>query len=128
MNYFDALILGIVEGLTEFLPISSTFHLIMTSKILGLASTNFLKMFEVFIQSGAIFSLVFIYLKTLLSDKKLFLNVLYSFIPTATVGLSCTKSSRTFSSDQTCLCYPCLCSIHYLFYPIKSKTLKISSP
>lgn len=86
MNILQSLVLGVVEGLTEFLPISSTFHLIVTSKILGLISTDFLKIFEVVIQSGAIFALIFIYTKTLLNDKKLLINVIYSFIPTALVG------------------------------------------
>jgi undecaprenyl-diphosphatase len=86
MNNLQAIILGIVEGLTEFLPVSSTFHLIFAGKVLGLASSDFLKLFEVFIQSGAIFALVFIYVKTLLTNKKLFLNVVYAFIPTALAG------------------------------------------
>jgi undecaprenyl-diphosphatase len=86
MNNFQAIILGIVEGLTEFLPVSSTFHLIFSSKLLGLPSSDFLKLFEVFIQSGAIFALVFIYTRTLLTNKKLFMNVVYAFIPTAIVG------------------------------------------
>lgn len=87
MNILQSLMLGIVEGLTEFLPISSTFHLIMTSKILALNSTEYLKLFEVVIQSGAIVTLLIIYAKNLLNDKKLLLNVLYSFLPTAIVGL-----------------------------------------
>lgn len=86
MNNLQAIILGIVEGLTEFLPISSTFHLIFSAKLLGIGSSDFLKLFEVFIQSGAIFALVFIYTKTLFSDRKLFMNVVYAFIPTAIVG------------------------------------------
>ncbi len=86
MNFWNSIILGIVEGLTEFLPISSTFHLIVTSKILGLTSTDFLKLFEVFIQSGAIFALVFIYAQSLLSNRKLLTNTLSAFIPTAIVG------------------------------------------
>lgn len=86
MNNLQAIILGIVEGLTEFLPVSSTFHLIFTSKILGITPSEFLKLFEVFIQSGAIFALVFIYTKTLLTNRKLFVNVLTAFIPTALVG------------------------------------------
>lgn len=86
MNIWQSVVLGIVEGLTEFLPISSTFHLIVTSKILGLPSSDFLKLFEVVIQSGAIFALIFIYAKTLLGDRKLLTNTLVAFIPTAIVG------------------------------------------
>ena len=126
MNYFDALILGIVEGLTEFLPISSTFHLIMTSKILGLASTDFLKMFEVFIQSGAIFALVFIYLKTLLSDKKLFLNVLYSFIPTATVGFVLHKIIKDVFFESNLLMLSMFVAVGLLFIFIEKSNLKLS--
>lgn len=95
MNILQSFILGIVEGLTEFLPISSTFHLIMSSKLLGLESSDYLKLFEVVIQSGAIVSLLFIYTQTLLNDKKLLLNVLYSFLPTAIVGLVLHKVIKT---------------------------------
>lgn len=91
MNILQSFILGVVEGLTEFLPISSTFHLIVTSKILSLASSSYLKLFEVVIQSGAIVSLLFIYTKTLLTDKKLLGNVFLSFIPTALVGFGLHK-------------------------------------
>lgn len=87
MNILQSLVLGIVEGLTEFLPISSTFHLIVTSRLLNLASSDYLKLFEVVIQSGAIVSLLFLYTKTLLHDRRLLANVLYSFLPTAVVGL-----------------------------------------
>jgi undecaprenyl-diphosphatase len=86
MNIWQSVVLGIVEGLTEFLPISSTFHLIVTSRLLGLGSSEFVKLFEVFIQSGAIFALVFIYAKTLLTDRQLLSRVLYAFVPTAVVG------------------------------------------
>jgi undecaprenyl-diphosphatase len=81
MNNLQAIILGIVEGLTEFLPVSSTFHLIFSAKLLGLESSEFLKLFDVFIQSGAIFALVFIYATTLLTNKKLFMNVVYALSP-----------------------------------------------
>lgn len=86
MNILQSFILGIVEGLTEFLPISSTFHLIVSARFLNLISSDFLKLFEVVIQSGAIVALLFLYTKTLLSDKKLLFNVFFSFIPTALIG------------------------------------------
>jgi len=86
MTLIQALILGIIEGATEFLPISSTAHLIWTSKLLGIQSTEFIKFFEVFIQSGAIFAIVILYLKYLLDHKSLILNLVLSFIPTALVG------------------------------------------
>lgn len=86
MNILQSFILGIVEGLTEFLPISSTFHLIVSARFLNLISSDFLKLFEVVIQSGAIVALLFLYTKTLLTDKKLLFNVFSSFIPTAVIG------------------------------------------
>lgn len=87
MSILESLILGIVEGLTEFLPISSTFHLIISARLLALPSTEFLKLFEVVIQSGAVAALLFLYAKTLWKDQKLLTLVIYSFLPTAAVGL-----------------------------------------
>lgn len=86
MNLIHVLILGLVEGITEFLPISSTAHLIITSKLLNIPQTEFQKFFEVFIQSGAILAVVFIYIQYLLKNKKLIKNIIISFIPTAVVG------------------------------------------
>lgn len=60
MDIFHAIILGIVEGITEFIPVSSTGHLIITSHLLGLSGEK-VKSFEVFIQLGAILSVVFLY-------------------------------------------------------------------
>jgi len=91
MNLFNALILGLVEGVTEFLPISSTAHLIIFSKLLNISQTEFQKFFEVFIQSGAIFAVVFIYWKVILKNKSLMFNVILSFIPTAIVGFLLRK-------------------------------------
>lgn len=86
MSILQSFILGIIEGLTEFLPISSTFHLIFASQFLRIAQNEYVKMFEVVIQSGAICSLLFLYLKSLLTDRNLTLKVATSFIPTAVVG------------------------------------------
>lgn len=91
MNLFNAFILGIVEGVTEFLPISSTAHLIISSKLLNISQTEFQKFFEVFIQSGAILAVVFIYWKVILKNKSLMVNVILSFIPTAIVGFLLRK-------------------------------------
>ncbi|MEK7597825.1 MAG: undecaprenyl-diphosphate phosphatase [Patescibacteria group bacterium] len=87
MNVLNAIILGLVEGITEFLPISSTAHLIISSKLLNIPATEFQKFFEVFIQSGAILAVIFIYWKTILKNKNLLVNIILSFIPTAVVGL-----------------------------------------
>lgn len=87
MNVIHAVILGIVEGITEFLPVSSTFHLIFTSQVMGLAQTDFVKLFEVFIQSGAIFSAILLYFHDVVKDKDLIKHVIFSFIPTAVIGL-----------------------------------------
>lgn len=86
MTILHAIILGIVEGITEFLPISSTFHLILTSQILGFAQTEFMKLFEVFIQSGAILAAVILYKDILFKEKELTRKIILSFIPTALVG------------------------------------------
>lgn len=87
MNLFNAVILGLIEGITEFLPISSTAHLIISSKLLNIPQTEFQKFFEVFIQSGAILAVIFIYWKIILKTKSLLINIILSFIPTAVVGL-----------------------------------------
>src|SRR3989344_360168 len=86
MNILQTVILGIVEGITEFLPVSSTFHLIWTSKILGIQQTPFLKLFEVAIQSGAILAVIASFAKTALRNPSLIKKVLVAFVPTAIVG------------------------------------------
>lgn len=86
MNILQAVFLGLIEGITEFLPVSSTFHLIWTSWFLQLQQTDFVKLFEVFIQGGAILAVVFLYTKEILNNRQLFVKLLLSFIPTAVVG------------------------------------------
>lgn len=86
MDLLNTIILGVVEGVTEFLPISSTAHLIITSKFLNIPQTSFQKLFEVFIQSGAIMAVLFLYFQDLKSDFKTLKNLFFSFLPTAVVG------------------------------------------
>lgn len=87
MTILHAIILGIIEGLTEFLPISSTGHLILFSNLLNINQTDFLKSFEVIIQLGSILAVVILYTKRILQNKSLFLNLIYAFVPTAIIGL-----------------------------------------
>jgi len=87
MNILEAIILGIVEGVTEFLPVSSTGHLILTSHALGVPQDEFTKSFEIIIQLGAILAVIVIYAKSLLLKSNVWMKILTAFAPTAVVGL-----------------------------------------
>ncbi|MFZ1626992.1 MAG: undecaprenyl-diphosphatase UppP [Candidatus Moraniibacteriota bacterium] len=86
MDSLHAVILGIVEGLTEFLPISSTGHLILTSYLLGLPGTDFLKSFEVVIQLGAILAVVTLYWRKLFFDRVLIQHIIIALLPALGIG------------------------------------------
>lgn len=101
MNFFHAILLGIVEGVTEFLPISSTFHLIWASRLLGLQQTDFQKLFEVFIQAGAILSIFVLYWQIVTKDFQLVKKVLVAFFPTAVVGFLMYKIIKNVFFAQT---------------------------
>lgn len=88
MGLAEAIILGIVEGLSEFLPISSTGHLILTSHLLGLAPGDFVKSFEISIQSGAIAAVVVLYWRELLINRLVMARVVTAFLPTGILGLT----------------------------------------
>lgn len=94
MHIYQAIILGIVEGLTEFLPISSTAHLLLTQKILGIVSTDFVKTFSIAIQLGAIGAVIIFYSTKLRLIKEIWLKVIVAFIPTGIVGFVLYKSIR----------------------------------
>jgi len=86
MSYLDAIILAIVEGLTEFLPVSSTGHMIITTALLGIKPDDFTKTFTVAIQLGAILSVVLIYWKRFFKSFDFYIKLLIAFIPAAVVG------------------------------------------
>ncbi len=86
MNIIQAVILGIVEGLTEFLPVSSTAHLILTSRILNIPTSDFLKTFEISIQLGAILAVALLYRTIFLKHWEINKRVLVAFLPTAILG------------------------------------------
>lgn len=96
MDLLTAAILGIVEGISEFLPISSTGHLILTSHLLGLKHTDFLKSFEIAIQVGAISSVIVLYWRYLLINFNVMKKVIVAFIPTGIMGLTLYKLIKQF--------------------------------
>ncbi len=91
MSYLDAIILAIVEGLTEFLPVSSTGHMIITSAILGIEKDPFVKTFTVSIQLGAIASVIILYWKRFFQSFNFYLKLLLAFLPAAVLGLLFNK-------------------------------------
>lgn len=86
MSYLHAIILGIIEGITEFLPISSTGHMIITSSIMGIEDNSFTKAFEVIIQFGAILSVLVLYWKRFLPQWSFYKKLFVAFLPTAIIG------------------------------------------
>ena len=95
MSFFHALILGIVEGITEFLPISSTAHLILASHALKLADTEFLKSFEIIIQLGAILSVVVLYWSKFW-NWEILKKLVVAVIPTGVIGLTVYKAIKGY--------------------------------
>jgi undecaprenyl-diphosphatase len=86
MNYFEAIILAIIEGLTEYLPVSSTGHMIIASSMMGIASDEFVKMFTIAIQFGAILSVVVLYWKRFFQSIDFYLKLFVAFLPAAVIG------------------------------------------
>lgn len=96
MNFLQAILLGAVEGLTEFLPVSSTGHMIMASAALGVAPTEFVKSFEIVIQLGAILAVLVVSGKRFLTDRRVTVRVIMAFIPTAIIGLILYKAIKSY--------------------------------
>jgi len=87
MDWIQALIIAIIEGITEFLPVSSTGHMIITQHILGIPESEFMKVFIVNIQFGAILSVVALYWKQFFKSFKFYKTLFVAFIPAAVFGL-----------------------------------------
>lgn len=87
MSILEAIIIAIVEGITEFLPISSTGHMIITQAILGVESDQFTKAFTVIIQFGAITSVLALYWNRFFQSIDFYYKLLVAFIPAAIFGL-----------------------------------------
>lgn len=96
MEIPQALILGIIEGLTEFLPVSSTGHLILTAYLLNIPHNSFTKTFEISIQLGSILAVFFVYFKKLIKDLETWKRIILAFIPTGILGFLFYKFIKTY--------------------------------
>ncbi len=119
MNLINSLILGIIEGITEFLPISSTAHLIITSRLLKIPSTEFIKFFEVFIQSGAILAVLLLYYSYVIKNKEVIKKIIISFVPTAIIGFLLFKIIKTIFFESYYLIIGSLFFVGLLFILIE---------
>lgn len=95
MTILHSIILGIIEGVTEFLPVSSTGHMILASYVLGIAQSDFTKTFEIAIQLGAILAVVVIYWRSFLNIT-LLKKLAAAFIPTGIIGLAFYHILKTY--------------------------------
>ena len=87
MSYIQALILAVIEGLTEFLPVSSTGHMIIGSSVMGIAHDPFTKLFTIAIQLGAILSVVVLYWKRFFQTLDFYFKLFVAFVPAVVFGL-----------------------------------------
>lgn len=86
MNLIQTILISIVEGLTEYLPVSSTGHMIIAQKILNVQSSEFIKAFTVIIQFGAILSVMVLYWKRFLQSIDFYKTLIIAFLPAAVIG------------------------------------------
>lgn len=96
MTFFQTIILSAIEGITEFLPISSTGHLILAEHFLKIVPTDFIKSFDIIIQLGAILAVVWLYSKKILNSKNTLWKVIVSFLPTGIIGVVFYKIIKTY--------------------------------
>jgi undecaprenyl-diphosphatase len=91
MDYLQAIVLAIIEGITEFLPVSSTGHMIIASSFFGISHDEFTKLFTVVIQLGTILSVVVLYFKRFFQSFDFYFKLLVAFIPAVVFGLLFSK-------------------------------------
>ena len=91
MTTFQAFVLAIIEGITEFLPISSTGHMILASSFFGIEHDDFTKLFTIVIQLGAILSVFVLYFKRFFQTLDFYYKIIVGFIPAVIFGLLFAK-------------------------------------
>ena len=101
MNIIQSIVLAIIEGLTEFLPVSSTGHMILASGVLKIQDDAFVKTFEISIQLGAILAIVLLYAKRFWQGISIYLKLGMAFIPTAIVGFLAYDFIKAYLFNST---------------------------
>jgi undecaprenyl-diphosphatase len=131
MTLLEAIVLGIVEGITEFLPISSTGHMIIASSLMGIAEDSFTKTFTVSIQFGAILSVIFLYWKRFFQSFEFYFKLLVAFIPAMVFGFLLNDFIDSLLGNVAVVAYTLLAGgviLIFLDYLIKEKTEESSNP
>jgi undecaprenyl-diphosphatase len=114
MTVFDSIVLGIVEGITEYLPVSSTAHLYLAGQLLGLRQDRFLTAYEIIIQIAPIFAVALIYRERLLHGMELWMKLLVAFVPTGVVGLLFHRQIETMFATNSTVALMVLTGIAFL--------------
>ena len=105
MNLIQSIILAIIEGITEFLPVSSTGHMILASSIMKIQDVAFVKTFEISIQFGAILAIVMIYAKRFLQGLSIYMKLGIAFFPTAVAGFFAYDFIKTYLFNSTIVAF-----------------------
>jgi len=101
MEIYQAIIIAIIEGITEFLPVSSTGHMILASSIMNIQDADFVKTFEISIQLGAILAIVMLYAKRFLHGITIYLKLSTAFLPTAVIGFLAYDFIKAYLFNST---------------------------
>lgn len=101
MTILQSIVLGIIEGVTEFLPVSSTGHLILATRTLGIEPTPFVESFTITIQVGALLAILFLFTKRLIQNWDLMKKIALAFIPTAIIGIVLYPFIKEFLLSNT---------------------------
>ncbi len=129
MTIFDSVILGIVEGLTEFLPVSSTAHLVLAGQLLHVKQDNFKTAYDIIIQIAPIFSVMIIFKERLVQSLDIWYKLIVAFIPTGIVGLLFHKQIEAMFSTNSTVALMIITGIAFLaiefFYKERNHDIKL---
>lgn len=127
MTLTQSAVLAVIEGLTEFLPVSSTGHMILASAVMKIQDNEFVKSFEIAIQLGAVLSIVLIYAKQFLKGIILHVKLLTAFLPTAVIGFLAYHTIKTYLFNPTVVAVSLIVGGVILIFVDKHATHKASA-